>query len=72
MCKNLTEVMKTTEGPFSTTSGFFDSGKGKDVEVALEIGLKAVRNYLEDQERKLPCGAETFRFEDGYLSRTYE
>ena len=64
--------MKTTEGPFSITSGFFDSGKGKAVEMALENGLKAVGNYLEDQDRRFPWNRLTRCFEDGYLTTTYE
>lgn len=65
-------MLKSTEGPFSAASGFFDSGKGKDLELALGNGLKAVANYLEDQERRFPEGQDlSFEmvFSRGYMIR---
>jgi len=61
--------MKTTEGPFSAASGFFDAGNGTDVDVALANGLKAVGNYREDQERRFYFGPPEVRYEDGFLTR---
>jgi hypothetical protein len=66
---NLTDTMKTTEGPFSAASGFFDSGKGKDAEVALENAVKAVVNFLEDQERRFPWMVPNFSYVNGFLTR---
>jgi hypothetical protein len=64
--------MKTTQGPFSAASGFFDSGKGKDVEVALGNGIKAADNYYEDHARRFAYdrGHEPY-YEDGFLTQNY-
>jgi len=63
-------MLKSTEGPFSAASGFFESVKGKDLELALGNGLKAVGNYVEEQERRFGWGP-TVAFEDGFLTREY-
>ena len=63
-------MLKSTEGPFSAASGFFDSVKGKDLELALGNGLKAVENYLEDQERRFGQGPD-IGFDDGFLTTYY-
>ena len=63
-------MLKSTEGPFSAASGFFDSVKGKDLELALGNGLKAVENYLEDQERRFARGPD-IGFDDGFLTTYY-
>ena len=63
-------MLKSTEGPFSAASGFFESVKGKDLELALGNGLKAVANYEEDQERRFGYLPD-LAFQDGFLTREH-
>ena len=64
--------MKTTQGPFSAASGFFDSGKGKTVEVALGNGIKAAGNNFEDLNRRFLYEADHEPYyDDGFLARNY-
>jgi len=71
-CKDLIDVMKTTQGAFSAASGFFDSGKGKNVEAALANGINAAENYFEDQNRRFPYDRDHEPYyDDGFLARNY-